>query len=68
MSISAALNRCFAVMAKGLQRNVADHNWPFAFARQSAAPVCYFFQLLQEARVLIVEETSREVSIRGSPN
>jgi len=35
---------------------------------RTAAPACYFFQLLLMARVFIVEETSREALIRGSPN
>jgi len=39
--------------------------WPL---RKNAAPACYFFQLLLLARMLIVDETSREASIRGSPN
>jgi len=39
--------------------------WPL---RKNAAPACYFFQLLLLARIFIVEETSREASIRGSPN
>ena len=40
----------------------------FVALRKTAAPACYFFQLLLLARMLIVEETSREALIRGSPN
>jgi hypothetical protein len=47
---------------------VADHNWTICLCATIAVPACYFSQLFQAARMLIVEETSREASIRGSPN
>ena len=45
----------------------ATHNWATFPCASTAAPVCYFFQLLYEARMLIVVETSREALMRGSP-
>jgi hypothetical protein len=45
----------------------ATHNWAAFPCASTAAPVCYFFQLLYEARMLIVVETSREALMRGSP-
>jgi hypothetical protein len=45
----------------------ATHNWASFPCASTTEPVCYFFQLLYEARMLIVIETSREALMRGSP-
>lgn len=55
------------VLAGDTAEFAATHNWASFPCTSTPEPVCYFFQLLYEVRMLIVVETSREESVRGSP-